>query len=69
MSAPSQAQAAQVPRRAAIGTFERYLTLCIVGLTQHSRREVQSSAGCLAGSSLHAHMARDRDGQTCLDWL
>jgi len=37
MSAPSQAQAAQVPRRAAVGTFERYLTLwlalCIVGLT------------------------------------
>jgi hypothetical protein len=34
MSAPSQAQAAQAPRRAAMGTFERHLTvwvaLCIV---------------------------------------
>ena len=40
-----------------------------MGSTQHSRREVQSNAGWLAGSSLYAHVARDRDSQICLGWL
>lgn len=50
------------------GECQKLGAACL-GLTQHSRCEAQSSAGCLAGSSLYAHVARDRDGQTRLSWL